>query len=305
MQRSQRSEADRAVTLRRDADALAATLPPLLVDAERVAASVAQGLHGRRRVGSGEAFWQFRRYQPGDSAHDVDWRQSARSAHAFVREKEWEAAESVWLWADRSESMRYKSDGAEITKETRARVLLLALALLLVGAGERVAALDGAEPPMASRLGLRRLALHFATTQNGPSLPEIRRLPRHARVVLVGDFLSPIEEITARLDAFATEGVSGHLLQVLDPAEEDLPFAGRTRFEGVEDAASLVLDRAENVRTRYQAVLAAHRATIADAACRLGWSFASHRTDHAPQLALLALYGAIGGEPGLMAMERA
>ncbi len=54
--------AERGSRLRQRAEALAATLPPLLVAAERVAATVAQGVHGRRRAGMGESFWQFRRY---------------------------------------------------------------------------------------------------------------------------------------------------------------------------------------------------------------------------------------------------
>ncbi|MEE8544373.1 MAG: DUF58 domain-containing protein, partial [Alphaproteobacteria bacterium] len=66
-------------TLRQQAELLAATLPPLLVAAERVAATVAQGVHGRRRVGSGETFWLFRGYQPGVSATMFDWRQSAKT----------------------------------------------------------------------------------------------------------------------------------------------------------------------------------------------------------------------------------
>src|SRR5262249_35252748 len=125
--------------LRDEAETLAASLPPLLVEAERVASTVAQGVHGRRRVGTGETFWQFRRFQTGDQSSDVDWRRSARSQHLFVRETEWEAAQSVYLWRDGSPSMNYASSGA--TKLQRAGVLALALGILLVEAGERIAPL--------------------------------------------------------------------------------------------------------------------------------------------------------------------
>src|SRR5256714_10721107 len=84
--------------LRDRAEQAAAVLPPLLVAAERVAVTVAQGVHGRRRVGQGETFWQFRQYQPGDAAARIDWRESAKSQRLYVRETEWEAAQSVWLW---------------------------------------------------------------------------------------------------------------------------------------------------------------------------------------------------------------
>src|ERR1700722_16982198 len=94
---------------RHDAEALAGRLPPLLVAAERVASTVAQGVHGRRRVGSGDSFWQFRGYSPGDAITRIDWRQTAKSERAYIRENEWEAAQSVWLWADRSPSMAWHS----------------------------------------------------------------------------------------------------------------------------------------------------------------------------------------------------
>src|SRR5215472_8820812 len=98
-----------ALRLQHRAEQAAAALPPLLVAATRVAATVAQGVHGRRRVGQGETFWQFRQYQPGDSAQRIDWRESAKSQRLYVRETEWEAAQSVWLWRDASASMDYAS----------------------------------------------------------------------------------------------------------------------------------------------------------------------------------------------------
>ncbi|MFC7551412.1 DUF58 domain-containing protein [Pseudoroseomonas wenyumeiae] len=97
----------RATALR--AEALGARLPPLVVAAERVAATVMQGVHGRRRAGQGDAFWQFRPYTPGDALNRLDWRQSAKSDRLFVRETEWEAAQSVALWRDAGETMRWSS----------------------------------------------------------------------------------------------------------------------------------------------------------------------------------------------------
>ena len=97
------------------AEALGATLPPLLVAAERVASTVAQGVHGRRRVGQGDSFWQFRPYQAGDAPGRIDWRQSAKSARTFVRETEGEAAQTVHVWRDDSAWMDWQS-GAAIPK---------------------------------------------------------------------------------------------------------------------------------------------------------------------------------------------
>ena len=136
-----------AATLRQRAEHAASTLPPLLVAAERIASTVIQGVHGRRRVGQGETFWQFRRYQPGDAIGAVDWRQTAKGDRVYVRENEWEAAQSVWLWCDASPSMAWRSGHELPTKLERAAVLTLALASLLVRAGEQVALLGGGASP--------------------------------------------------------------------------------------------------------------------------------------------------------------
>ena len=128
------------------AEALGAHLPPLVVEAERVASTVMQGVHGRRRSGMGDSFWQFRPYLAGDAASRVDWRQSAKAERLYVRETEWEAAQTVVLWRDGGPRMQWRSHLAEVTKKDRASLLLLALAALLLRGGERIVR-DNVTPP--------------------------------------------------------------------------------------------------------------------------------------------------------------
>ncbi len=273
------------------AELLAATLPPLLVAAERVAATVSQGVHGRRRVGQGETFWQFRRYQQGDSTQFIDWRKSAKSQHVYVRETEWEAAQSVWLWRDASPSMRYRSASDLPLKQERADLLLLALTSLLVRGGEHVALLGSGIGPGSGRAALTRLAAMIEEDETaGDSLPAFEVLPRHGRVVMIGDFLSPLSEVKAAIDAYAGHGTRGHLLQVLDPAEETLPYSGRVRFEGTERDGDILIGRVETVRGNYRAAMEAHRQGLDGLARAAHWTFATHRTDRPPQMALLALF---------------
>ncbi len=285
--------------LRQRAEGVASTLPPLMIEAERVAATVAQGVHGRRRVGLGETFWQFRRYEPGDSVNRIDWRRSARSDRTFVRETEWEAAQSVWLWRDFSPSMQYHSNRALDTKVDRATVLLLAAATLLIQGGEHVGLLGYERIPRAGKGALDRMTLALMreaekAESHRESLPAQVRLPRHAQIVLISDFLTPFAEIESLVRRFAAEGVHGHLLQILDPAEVDLPFEGRTRFEGLENEGTLTVGRAETLREAYALRLAALKAGLADLARAVGWSYTLHRTDLPPQTALLSLYAAFG-----------
>ena len=282
---------------RQQAERLSASLPPLLVAAERVAQTVAQGVHGRRRVGQGESFWQFRRYQPGDSASVIDWRQSAKSQSVFVREREWEAAQSVWLWRDASPSMDFASGADLVTKRERAELLLLAVAALLVRGGERVTMLGGGQLPASGRVGFNRLAGQLLNSMALPdSLPPVIPLPRAAHVVMFGDFLSPADEIQRAVGGFSGYGVRGQIVQILDPAEESLPYRGRVRFSGLEGEAETIMGRAEAVRDSYRERLTAHREAIRELARRAGWGYTLHHTDRPAQAALLPLYTALAGE---------
>ena len=283
-------------SMRQRGEQLAAALPPLLVAAERVAATVAQGVHGRRRVGTGEAFWQFRQYQAGDAASRIDWRRSARSDRLFVRENEWAAAQSVWLWRDGSPSMRWKSAGQAEDKRQRAELLLLALATLLLRGGEHVGLLGADRIATSGRAVLDRFAATLADDRSGDSLPAIENLPRYAHVVLIGDFLSPLPELDRIVRGYAAAGVAGHLVQVLDPAEEDLPFSGRTRFRGVEGEGELLVGRVESMRPDWIARIARRNAALGEIARAAGWSVVRHRSDRAPQTALLSLYVALAGD---------
>lgn len=272
------------------AEALAARLPPLLVAAERVAATVAAGSHGRRRTGPGEAFWQYRRYQAGDPAASVDWRQSAKASRLFVRESEWAAAQCIWLWRDGSASMDWRSIPQLPTKRDRAELLVMALGALLLRGGERLALLSGALPPSSGGGTLSRLGVAMMNEPATTGLPNPAGLPRHAELVLVSDFLAPLPELDAAIRVLAAGGAVGHLLQVLDPAEETLPFDGRIRFSGLEDEGEILVRRAEDVRAAYAERLAAHRDGLAAIARAAGWTFAIHRTDSSPQTALLGLH---------------
>lgn len=287
-----------AVSARR-AEAIGARLPPLLVAADRVAATVAQGVHGRRRVGQGDSFWQFRRYVTGDPVTRIDWRQSAKSGRPvpegwFVRETEWEAAQTIYLWRDGSASMRWRSRAAELEKRDRASVLLLALASLLLRGGERVQRLHPGARPVAGRFGLDRLAQDLGLPDDDDGLPPAVPLPRHASVVLFGDFLSPLEEIQAMLARLAAVPVTGYLLQVLDPAEAVLPYAGRIRFRGLERDGETLIPRVENVRDAYAKRLQAQQEGLATLCAAAGFGFGVHHTDHPPESALLTLYAGLG-----------
>ncbi len=281
-----------------DAKSLADGLPDLLVEASRVAQTVIAGWHGRRRPGQGETFWQFRPFIDGEPAQRVDWRRSARDDHLFVREREWEAAHTLWLTADLSASMVYRSKLATATKRDRALVLLLALAEVAARAGERVGLL-GLSRPIASRNAAERLAatlaVEAADEASRSALPDPRDVRRFSDVVAIGDLLDPLPATVTWVETLARRGVQGTLVQVLDPVEETFPFDGRTEFRDPETGERIVAGRAETWAEAYRSALAAHRDALSNLCRRVGWSLVVHHTDRPASEVMIAIHARLAG----------
>jgi uncharacterized protein (DUF58 family) len=268
-------------TARLEALALAGDLPGVLLDAKRLAAS-APGLHGRRRAGQGEAFWQYRDHRAEDGARLVDWRRSARGDRYFVREREREAAQTAWFWIDADAGFNWTSDASRSTKLRRAQTIALALATLLTRGGERVGKL-GLSPRVGPR-AVDRLAHDFLAPQKDADAPA------RSCIIFFSDFYAPVETWRVRLSAAADAGASGALVMVADPAEEDFPFRGRTLFlEPGGRRSETLLGRPESVRDVYAERLDTHRRAIRTLGGEYGFPALLHRTDHgaAPALAML------------------
>jgi uncharacterized protein (DUF58 family) len=279
------------------ARSLAETMPRLILEARRIAATVIHGLHGRKRAGPGENFWQYRRFTSGEPARRVDWRRSARDDTLYVREQEWEAAHTVWIWPDRSPSMTFTSRLAQESKLDRTLVVAFALAEVLVHAGERVG-MPGLMRPSGSRNVLDKMAnaiVHDPAER--ASLPAAFAPSALTEIVLVSDFWSPIAEVRKTLSQLSITGAHGHTVQVVDPAEETFPYSGRIEFIEPEGGQSIVTGRAENWKAEYVERVASHRAAIRAETDKLGWSFAIHRTDRPATELLLALHARMGAPP--------
>jgi uncharacterized protein (DUF58 family) len=272
---------------------LAASLPRLVLEARRIAANVIHGLHGRRRAGSGENFWQYRRFASGEPAQNVDWRRSARDDHLYVREHEWEAAHTVWLWPDRSASMAFASKTARDSKLERALIVTFALAELLVAGGERVGVPGLMTPSSSSNIidKMAQVILHDNTPR--ASLPPSFVPSSLSEVVVLSDFWSPISEIHDLLGGLSASGAHGMLLQIVDPAEETFPYSGRIEFVEPEGAGVITAGRAETWAQDYVARVALHRDQIRAETSRLGWMFSTHTTSRSAAELLLYLHGSM------------
>jgi uncharacterized protein (DUF58 family) len=272
----------------------AVLVPDCMVEAKRIANTVIAGWHGRRKRGIGENFWQFRPYADGESFSRIDWRRSARDDHMYIRDREWEAAHTVWLWADMSPSMMYKSTLASVSKESRALVLMLALAEILARSGERIGC-PGIMEPVSARNAAERLAAAIMHAPLTSGLPDTRMIRGASDIVLIGDFLDDADRVMDRITPLARRGLRGHVVEIADPAEETFPYTGRTEFTDPETGDKLTSGRAETLREDYERAYVARRDSIADQLRRMGWSFTHNRTDRLASEALVAVHMHLSG----------
>ncbi len=282
--------------LRERAEEEAARFPPLLARAQHLASTVLLGEHSRRRAGMGDDFWQYRPMQPGDSRRMIDWRRSAKSDVQFVREKEWLIAQSVLLWVDQTSSMRFASASDLPQKADRARVLALAVSILLIRAGERVGMVDGALVPRSGEPQILRLADLLSQDETAEyATPKARGMPPHARAVFISDFLTNITDITAALTTASDAGVRGVLLQILDPSEESFPYRGRTIFQSVGGSIAHETLKADDLKERYLERLAKRKAELTALCAAAGWRYQCHHTNTSASATLLWLFRALEG----------
>ncbi|MEQ9260614.1 MAG: DUF58 domain-containing protein [Roseovarius sp.] len=288
-----------AAPLRARAEAEAARFPALLARAEQLAGTVLLGEHGRRRAGMGDDFWQYRPVQAGDELRFVDWRRSARSDSQFIRQREWQIAQSVVIWVDNAASMRFASDQKLPEKSDRARLLALAVAILLNRAGERIGLAGIGLPPRRGEAQLMRLAEALTRESDEDyGRPDASGMAAHGRALFISDFMGDISAARTALTTAADRGVQGVLCQVLDPAEEAFPYRGRTIFESVGGTLAHETLKASELRDRYLARLAERKAELRTLCARTGWQFTTHHTSASAQSALLWLYTAFDGGHG-------
>lgn len=287
----------KATSLRSAAETLSGRLPPLIVSAEHLANSLLPGAHGRRRAGQGAEFWQFRPYGAEDAAHRIDWRRSARGDDLYVRENEWQAARAVTLWVDPGAAMQFSGDKSRDTKSARARLLALALGLVLLRGGERVGLAQDGLAPRSGRVQAEALSLALASEAAEAEehlAPQLDAAPAGGHVILFSDFLGDLAPIEAALAQASQRGMRGILVQVLDPVEEHFPFEGRTRFESMSGHLSFETLRARDLRGDYARRLAERKDQLQALARSSGWFTTTLHTDKAPDAGLLWLYHALG-----------
>ncbi|WP_368185169.1 DUF58 domain-containing protein [Aestuariibius sp. HNIBRBA575] len=271
-----------------------APFPPLMAEAEHLASTVLLGAHGRRKAGQGDAFWQYRPALPWDEARHIDWRRSAKADGAFVKEREWQVAQSVLLWVDQGASMRFASTDDIPTKLHRARLLAMAVSIMLLRSGERVGLAGDTLPPRNGREQLNRLATRLTTdAPEDYAYPGTAGLLPQSRALFISDFMGDLAPLELALTSAAERGIRGAILQVLDPQEEEFPFHGRTVFQSIGGTIAHETLHAGQLRDRYLTRLAQRKDALTKLARATDFQITTHHTNDPASAALLWLFNTL------------
>ena len=222
----------------------------------------------------------------------IDWRRSARADDQFVRENEWQAAQTVQFWVDTSASMLFASQGD--SKHQRAATLALSVAILLSNAGEKVGSSNKLLLAKSGRAQISALAQLFnRAPDHDLGSPQADDLKPHSIAVFVSDFFGDFAELERSVTAAADQQVYGALLMVLDPQEVSFPFSGRTLFESMSGDLCHESQKADGLRVKYLSVLNDRQVALASLAQSVGWQFHCHTTDQPASTGLMWLYQAL------------
>lgn len=274
---------NRLFPLRKSAENLAEKVPDLKTAALRTAFQVLHGSHPLRKAGQGETFWQFREYRPGDAPLSIDWRQSGKSDRIQVREKELHRAQSFYFQIKSGTDMDFRSTESLPTKRKHAALLALTLALLHSREGELVA-VAGRQRPGHSEKTLETFE-HLLLNEEAEDFSA--NIPSHAGLYLLSDFLEPPEKIENKLASFGARTHNGWMIQILDPAEINLPWRGRVQFENMRGQDRHLTDNAADIAAAYHERILAHIETVKALGAKNGWRHRLCRTDEDPVRALM------------------
>ncbi len=255
------------------------------------------GLHRSPYHGFSVEFTEYRQYTPGDDLRYLDWRVFARSDRYVIKKFEDETNLRCQLVVDQSLSMSYGSAGH--TKAHYAATLAATLAYFLHLQGDAVGLLTFDEAvrdylPARHRADhLRQLMLALekpaggrATDLSAPLERVAQLVHKRGLVVLISDFLAPLDQLERSLLLLAASGQEAAVFQVLDPAELTLAFEKPTLFQDMESGRELYIDPAA-ARGAYVEKIAAHGAALGAICEKLGVAY--HRLTTAQPLEL-ALY---------------
>jgi uncharacterized protein (DUF58 family) len=236
---------------------LSAGVVAAIEDLELAARLVVEGMRtgGHRSPfhGFSTEFRQHRAYRAGDDLKYLDWKLFARSDRLYTRQFRETTNMSVLLALDTSASMAFPEHG--VSKFRYAQILAAALAYLVSeqGHGVGLMTMDGDRltyvPARGGRVHLRSLIARIDRLRTGGTWDAPRVVSRAAQllrrrgvVLVLSDFYDAEDATRREMRRVAQRGHDVGMMQILSPAELDLPFSAQTEVEDLESGARRLID---------------------------------------------------------------
>ena len=275
-----------------------AKLQGLELRARLIVEGYVSGVHRSPFHGFSIEFAEHREYVQGDDLRYVDWKVFGKTDKVYLKQYEEETNLVSYLLLDSSESMRYQSAGAPLSKLEYAECLASALAYLVLQQQDSVGLVTfdseiRALVRASSNPSHLNQLLHVMgrtrserKTQTGPIFHDLaERLKKRGIVIVLSDLFDDVASMLAGLKHFRHRRHEVILMHVLDPAELDFPFRDMTMFKGLEQAPDVLADP-KALREAYLKEFAAYIQSVKRGARALSIDYVLARTDENLDLVL-------------------
>jgi len=232
-----------------------ARLEGLQLRARLIVEGYVSGVHRSPYQGFSIEFAEHREYAPGDDLRYVDWKVFGRTDKVYLKQFEEETNQICNLLLDTSESMRYQSGDAPMSKLEYAQCAAAALSYLILQQQDSVGLVTfdrevralvrpGSRPShLKQLLHVMQESTPERKTDTGPIFHDLaERFKKRGIVVILSDLFDDVDSMMAGLKHFRHRRHDVILLHVLDPAELEFRFQRITRFQGLEQLPHVVVE---------------------------------------------------------------
>ncbi len=275
-----------------------ASLHGLELRARLIVEGYVSGVHRSPYHGFSIEFAEHREYVLGDDLRYVDWKVFGKTDKIYLKQYEEETNLVGYLLLDTSESMRYRSAGAPLSKFEYAQCIAASLSYLILQQQDSVglATFDNELRAMvraSSNPSHLKHLLHVMDTASaerktnaGPIFHDLaERLKKRGIVLILSDLFDDVTSLLAGLKHFRHRRHEVILFHVLDPAEIDFPFDQLTLFKGLEQLPDVLADP-RALRKAYLEEFAAFQKQVRSGCRAQGIDYFEVRTDQPLDLAL-------------------
>jgi len=221
--------------------------------ARHVVEGFISGMHRSPFFGHSVEFLQHREYVPGDDLRHIDWKVWSKPDHYFIKQYEEDTNLRNTIVLDVSESMHY-GRGA-LNKYEYACTIGACLGYLLLRQQDTVG-LISFDADVRQIVPSRSQQHHIDAIVKGMDISRPREktdlekilrrvtesISSRGMIILISDLLADREPLMRGLEMLCHRRHDVLVFHVLDDDELTFPFAGTTRFEGMEELPHLLCD---------------------------------------------------------------